>query len=342
MSTARVSVNLEQAHRMAERFVELGWYTRKQARVHYNPLPSDNHERMIEYYFFTSMLLFDFKGLEATMPDGRYMKGNNVFDHLASGAFKRNPDFWTAASLARTSDDEFNAVFSLSGDAAAPTVSRMPERIEVLRDAAKVLNEQWGGSVLRLIETHPHLADDPVSGREGLLSVVLRSFKGFDDPIFKKFAVFLKALAMSDIWHAADPESIPFPVDYHDQRMALRNGVISVHDAGLAQKLRAQEPISQEDAAEVRGKVLDACMEMVRHSGLNINHVDDIYWLVGRSCCHYGRPPRCTTCDYTDCSVQAPYDYACPGKCPLATHCLGAKDDAYRSLMEPNIVTQYY
>jgi hypothetical protein len=70
--------------------------------------------------------------------------------------------------------------------------------------------------------------------------------------------------------------------------------------------------------------------------------LDEIFWTIGRSCCHYARPPRCATCDFTDCSVMKSFDYECPGRCPLATTCLGAREKLYRTFFEPRLVTTYY
>ncbi|MCC6905689.1 MAG: hypothetical protein IT326_07590 [Anaerolineae bacterium] len=341
MASPAISVNVEQARRMAERFVQLGWQRQDNARPAREEPPAASTDHLIDYFFYTSMLLFDFKNMEHTYPDGTYIKGTDVFIALCQRAMHRNPDWFTAQNFAALSDEDYLRAFSFSDDPSKPDVIRMPERIAVLRDAAKLLLGRYGGKASGMLAEHPTLRHDPTTGKPGLLDVI-RDFRGFDDPLYKKVFVFLKSLDIRDIWKPADPENVMMPVDYHVIRMALRNGVVTVHDEVLAQKLREAAPATLEEEQLVREATLEACHQMVKFSGLTTYFIDDIYWLVGRSCCHYNRPPRCGACDFSDCSVQPAMGYTCPGKCPLATHCLGATDEAYKTLLEPAIVTQYY
>ena len=334
-----LTVNVEQARQMAARMKELGWPERN--RQSQGDDPELAQERLIDYYFYTSMLLFDFKGMEHTFPDGTYIKGTDVFTYLARRAAEENPDFWTAEHLIRMSDEDYMRAFSLDRDPTSPDVIRMPERIALLRDAAAVLLRDWEGSAAHMVDSHQRLADDEKFGVQGILST-FDTFEGYRDPLYKKAFVFLKILDARGIWRPADPENIMIPVDYHVTRMALRNGIVDVNDPALAEKLRNQEEATWDEQQQIRSVVLEACQTMARESGLSIYFIDDVYFLVGRSCCHYARPPRCTSCDFTDCTVQPGFDYTCPGKCPLATHCLGAQEEERRTLLEPNIVTQYY
>lgn len=341
MTTPHITVNTEQARHMGQRLLELGWKSAGYATLN-AALPSGSDRRAaLDYFFFTSMLLFDFKNVETTLPDGRYIKGTDVFFYLAKRAGETYPGFWSAATLARLTDADYLRAFSLTGDPKHPTMPRMDERITILRDAARQLLDQWGSSVSNLLEAHPYLRSAQ-SSPSGLLDTLLASFKGYSDPLFKKVFVFLKAADVLNLWQPRDPENILMPVDYHVIRLALRNGTVTVHDEALAARLRGNEPVSAEDEQALREVVMEAYHELIRSSGLSVYFVDEVFWLVGRSCCHYKRPPRCTACDYSDCTVQPAFTYDCPGKCPLATTCLGAQDDAYRSLLEPNITTIHY
>ncbi|MCB9452750.1 MAG: hypothetical protein H6672_15030 [Anaerolineaceae bacterium] len=336
--TAPISINTEQARRMGQHIVALNWKSAGYDTINAALPPDCTDEQAIDYFFFTSMLLFDFKNIETTLPDGTYLKGTNVFFHLAKHAPEIRPDFWSAA-LATMPDDDYNRAFSLTHNPAQPTMPRMDERIALLRDAAAKLLERWDGSASRLLAAHPNLK---TANGNGLLEVVQRTFQGYDDPLYKKQFVFLKALDVTGRWQPRDPENIQMPVDYHVIRLALRNGTITVHDPALAAALRENQPCSAEDEAALRTAIMMAYDEMIRSSGLSVYFVDEVFWLVGRSCCHYARPPRCAACDFSDCTVQPAFGYTCPGKCPLAGACLGAQDEAYRSLLEPNVVTTYY
>lgn len=337
--TPRISVNTEQARRMGQYLNALKWKSAGYDTIN-DALPQGcTGEQAIDYFFFTSMLLFDFKNIETTLPDGTYLKGTNVFFHLAKHAPEIRPDFWSAAALAAMSDDEYRAAFSLERDEARPTMPRMDERIAILRDAAEGLLRHWNGATSQLLAMHPYLKQPD---GDGLLEVVRRTFKGYDDPLYKKQFVFLKALDVTERWGPQDPENVQMPVDYHVIRLALRNGIVTVNDPTLADALRGNQSCSAEDEAALRTAIMTAYDEMIRSAGLSVYFVDEVFWLIGRSCCHYARPPRCTTCDFSDCSVQPAFGYACPGQCPLAGACLGAGNEQYRSMLEPNVVTTYY
>jgi hypothetical protein len=335
----RITVNPAQAQRMGQRLLELGWKSTGYETIN-EALPTGTSEsEALDYFFYTSMLLFDFKNIDTTLPDGTYLKGTNLFFHLAKHAPAVRPDFWTAAALAAMPDEDFLRAFSLEGDPARPALARMDERIRLLRDASRVLLTHWGGSVSRLLLKHPRLRE---ANGLGLLDIVQRSFEGYDDPLYKKLFVFLKALDVTGRWRPLDPENVQIPVDYHVIRLALRNGIVTVHDPALAETLRLGVECPPADEQLLREVIMAAYDAMIRSAELSVYFVDEVFWLVGRSCCHYARAPRCAACDFTDCSVQPAFAYTCPGRCPLATTCLGASDEAFRSLREPNIVTTYY
>jgi hypothetical protein len=336
----RISVNNQQAQKMGRRLVELNWKSAGYDALNAAVPSGTSRQARIDYFFFTSMLLFDFKNVVATLADGRALKGTDVFFYLARRAEEEQPGFWSAAALSQLSQEDLNRAFSLNRDPSQPDLPRLDERFDLLRDAALMLNERWEGSAAHLLDAHPYLR--PVGEEVGLLYILLTSFRGYNDPLFKKVFVLLKALDVLGIWSPLDPQHVQMPVDYHVIRLALRNGTVTVHDAALAEKLRQNQPITAEEEQDIRQVVMEAYHEMIASSGLSVYFVDEVFWLVGRSCCHYARPPRCTTCDFTDCGVQPAFSYTCAGFCPLAAACLGAKDQAYTSLLEPNVVTTYY
>ena len=341
MSATRIAVNIDQTHRIGHNLMTLDWKSAGYNTLNAALPPSATDEQAIDYFFFTSMLLFDFKNVEATLADGRYIKGTDVFFHLAKRAGETSPNFWSASAIANASDDDLARAFSLTNDPTQPALPRVHERVALLRDAAHVLLRDWDGRVINLLEQRPSLRPD-AAHQHGLLDTLVASFKGYSDPLFKKVFVFLKALDVTGRWQPLDPANVLMPVDYHVIRLALRNGTITINDDALAEQLRSHTPVSQADELALREAVMDAYQQMIQHSGLSVYFVDEIFWLIGRSCCHYNRPPRCTTCDYSDCSVQPAFNYQCPGKCPLAATCLGAQDERYSSLLEPNIITIHY
>lgn len=341
MLNPRITVNRTQTHHIGQALIDLRWKSAGYNTLNAALPAAATDEQAIDYFFFTSMLLFDFKNVEATLPDGRYIKGTDVFFYLTKRAGEACPGFWSAPALAAASDHDLACAFSLSGSSDQPALPRVPERIALLKDAAHALLTHWDGRVVNLLQQHPRLRPAH-AGDSGLLDTLTACFQGYSDPLFKKVFVFLKALDVTKRWQPLDPENVLMPVDYHVIRLALRNGTVMLNDAALADQLRANAPVSEADELALRQAVMEAYHEMIRHSGLSVYFADEIFWLIGRSCCHYKRPPRCTTCDFTDCSVQPAFTYQCPGRCPLSAACLGADDTHYSTLLEPNIVTIHY
>ena len=175
----------------------------------------------------------------------------------------------------------------------------------------------------------------------GLLDRLVR-FQGYNDPHLKKAFVLVKALTGLGLFQPTDREQLFIPVDYHLIRMALRTGLVTITDRALADQLRSRSPASQDDDWELRQVIKLAYKQLEQAAGIDVFVLDEMFWTMGRSCCHYSRPPRCTGCDFTDCSVITSFSYRCPGSCPLATVCQGARDEAYRCLFEPQLVTTYY
>jgi hypothetical protein len=301
-------------------------------------LPTREPARLADFFFFNSALLFDFYGMETEL-EGEYVKGSDLFFAFARRKAQVEPDFFSAPRLAELGVSEYEALYAPDGDAAHTLINRAEERVDILRDLAEGLLRDYGGSSLTLLAACAGRLHTPEGS--GLLDRLSR-FEGYNDPHFKKAFVLLKFLDALDLWHARDTENLFIPVDYHLIRMALRTGLVTVADEKLALQLHDQAPASETDDWEIREVVKHAYKELERHSGINVFVLDEIFWTIGRSCCHYARPPRCTSCDFTDCSVMKSFEYDCPGRCPLATTCLGAGDEFYRTFFEPRLVTTYY
>ncbi len=333
----RLEINDQQAEAIGQRLVELNWTSNGFATFE-AAMPTRQPAQLADFFFFNSALLFDFYGLEAEL-DGEYIKGSDLFFAFARRRAQEAPDFFTAARLADLTVPDYQAVYAPDGDPAHTLINRAEERVDILRDLARGLLHDYQGSTLTLLAACDNQLHTPEG--TGLLDR-LSKFEGYDDPHFKKAFVFLKILAALDLWQAHDTENLYIPVDYHLIRMALRTGIVTVTDSDLAHQLRTQSPATDADDWEIREVVKHAYKVLEEHSGIDVFVLDEIFWTIGRSCCHYARPPRCATCDFTDCSVMKSFDYNCPGHCPLATTCLGAREELYRGFFEPRLVTTYY
>jgi hypothetical protein len=339
----RLEVYSDQVERIAGRLVELGWQTRGFPALE-TALRSDQPEQLADFFFFNSALLFDFYGLEAEV-NGQPMKGSDLFLALAGRKAEQEATFFTADRMANLDLDEYLSVYALDGDPSHSLINRPEERVTILRELGQGLlddipeHEQYEYLTPKLLSA----CDNYLQTQEGTgLLDRLDRFEGYNDPHHKKAFVWLKILDRLDLFHARDRQHLFIPVDYHLIRMALRTGIVSVTDNQLAQQLRQRAPATQDDDLEIRQVIKQAYKGVENASGVDVFVLDEIFWTIGRSCCHYSRPTRCTTCDFTDCSVMKSFDYQCPGFCPLSTVCLGAGDEDHRNLFEPNLVTTYY
>ena len=338
----RLRVNDGQTDAMARHLVSLNWSSAG-FPVLENAIHTDNTARLADFFYFNSALLFDFYGLEGEI-DGQPVKGSDLFLLLAGRKEERDPGFFTARRMADLSLDEYRAVYALDGNPENSLISRPEERVRILRELGQGLLAQYGEVgdkhlfVDMLADCNQRLLATDNTGFLDWLS----QFEGYSDPHHKKAFVLLKVLDRLDLFDPQDRENLYIPVDYHLIRMALRTGLVEVVDEGLARQLRSRQEASQDDDDEIRQVVKSAYKDLETQSQIDVFVLDEIFWTIGRSCCHYSRPTRCDACDFTDCTVMKSFDYVCPGRCPLNSVCLGARDEAYRGLFEPNIVTTYY
>ena len=333
----RLAVDHAQVEKLGRRLVELNWRSSGFATLE-AAMPTRQPAPLADFFFYNSALLFDFYGLETEL-DGQYVKGSDLFFAFARHKAQQDPQFFSAARLAGLSVEEYQTVYAPDGDPAHTLINRAEERVAILRDLASGLLRDYAGSSLVLLAACRQRLHAPDGS--GLLDR-LAYFEGYNDPHFKKAFVLLKILAGLGVWRAQDVEHLFIPVDYHLIRMALRTGLVTVTDPALADQLHIRAPASQADDWEIREVVKRAYKALEEGSGIDVFTLDEIFWTIGRSCCHYARPPRCAACDFTDCSVQKSFDYECPGRCPLAAACPGARDEFYKSFYEPRLVTTYY
>ncbi len=322
---------------VANRLRELDLQLKTYAAVE-SSLPELTLPQLREYYFFLCTLLFDFRGISATL-DGQAYHGSDLFFALARRQVKQDAETFSAQRLATVTTEDLNRIFSLEGDATHPLIGRGDERAKLLRETATALMQKYDGSLEKLLaECGGYLRRDD---GKGLLDV-LASLAGYRDPHLKKAFVLLKIWQRLGLWEAKDKQNLFIPVDYHLLRVALRTGIVQVSDGALLQCLRQKMPVTDDEEDEIRSAVKWAYKRVEELSGIDVFVLDEIFWTIGRSCCHYARPARCEQCDFTQCSVSSSFHYDCPGRCPLSEVCAGSQDLSYRALFEPMVKTIYY
>ena len=295
-------------------------------------------ETALRILFFFMVINYDTRGISGVI-NGRYYRGSNYLLRLLMKLAEEDPGILDPSRMAKLELTDFLAWFGPPEKAKAPR--RPVERVILLRDAAEKLLELYGGRVSALLEACSGRIGGPGGLRERL-SV----FKAFSDPLAKKTMVFAILAMVEGLWEPLDPENITVGVDYHLQRVALRTGMVKVLDEKLLTKLKARRFVSAEEHNAIRSACLEAYTLVSRFSGLSQVELDQIFWHIGRCCCHYAEVPACgprKPCYRAKtCSLLSATNYACPGYCPLDGVCEASLDEEKVKLMEPKVITYYY
>jgi len=294
-------------------------------------------ELALNVLFFFMAINHDTRGL-AGVVCGRYHRGSDFLFQLMLKLAEEDPCLLEPASLKELTLDEFLSWFSKFGEGSLPR--RPAERVELLREAATKLLEQYGGEVSTLLEACGGRLAGPGGLRERLAA-----FRAFSDPLAKKTMVFAILARLEGLWEPVDPENITVGVDYHLQRVALRTGMVEVRDPRLREKLVMRRFVSSSEHRAIRSACLMAFSLLSEFSKLSQLELDQIFWHIGRNCCQV-RSPCCAQegpCwKPTECTLIKATNYECRGYCPLDGACRGSMDPEFLKLAEPKVITYYY
>lgn len=248
---------------------------------------------------------------------------------------KDYPLKFTPSYMQDISDDE---IFDwLSGYPKKWRLEKRFERGELIRDMCKVLVDKYEGRVESLLKA----TEDRMGGENGLYSL-LKDFKAYGgDPLCKKSAVFIDLIDRFGLWEFSDWNNYIPPIDYQIVRIALRNGVVSIKDPELFEKLRENSPVSQEEDTIIRSVVIDALKEISAVSNKHTRDLQGFYWVLGRECCDPDNP-RCILCKASNCSVLTYMNIDCQRRCPLFSVCEAVKNKKLLKIREQNFITTFY
>jgi len=180
-------------------------------------------------------------------------------------------------------------VYAPDGDPAHTLINRAEERVAILRDLAQRLLRDYQGPTLTLLAACEGQLQTPEGS--GFLDR-LSKIEGYNDRHFKKAFVLLKFLGALDLWRSQDTENLFIPVGYHLIRMALRTGMVTVTDSELAEQLHERSSASEAGDWKIRQVAKHAYKVLEERSEIGVFLLDEIFWTVGCSCCHYDRPTR--------------------------------------------------
>ena len=297
-----------------------------------------DRELALRVLFFFSVINYDTRGLWG-MVKGRLARGSDLLLRTLISLAEERPSSLDPSHIATLKLEDFMSWFGEPGEGKLPR--RPSERVALLRDAAERLLRDYGGSVSALLD-----ACEGRVGGPGGLKERLSAFKAFDDPLAKKTMVFAILARSEGLWEPVDPENITVGVDYHLQRVALRSGMVVVLDEGLLKKLLLRRFVSEEEHNAIRMACLRAYGLVGRFSSRSQIELDQLFWHLGRSCCHHRREPACghrAPCRREiTCSFLEATDYACDGACPLDGICRASLEPELARLKEPKIITYYY
>lgn len=226
--------------------------------------------------------------------------------------------------------------FSPDGSVPASTLDRREERAALMIASARFLADEHQGQVRNfLLSTGNRLAGHPMAYYDQLAKVT-----PFADPLLKKATFLLKLLTDCRLMTITDPENIIPVMDYHMQRVLLRTGCVEVTDPGLFDSLASRLPLP--DDAVVREASVKAMRQIAGAAGLSILLMNDIFYMLGRSCCL--EEPLCVShrCDKNPCSLTLTLHLPEHNQCLFAGICRGETDEAGRALWHPVVSTHFY
>lgn len=180
--------------------------------------------------------------------EGPY-EGSALLWALGLAFERRRPGLLSAATLAGIGEREVATIFTTGGE----TASRPAERARLWRDAAELLNEDYGGSAAELIASSEGMLEGP----SGLLAR-LAAMEAFSDPLAKKSFLLCKIWERRGWLQVADPAAWEVCADNVLMRLALRSGLVA--PAGDVETVRAatrQALREVSEAAEIPPPVLD-------------------------------------------------------------------------------------
>lgn len=238
-------------------------------------------------------------------------------------------------------DDEsiafgLEAAFSDDGEAIKTSLDRIGERVRLLKDLSHYIYFESDGSFSSLLEKANGFL---INKGQGLYEL-LEKTEAFADQMRKKSSFLIKLLIDSGLFSIKDPENYIPIMDYHMQRVLLRLGCVEIQDDDLRNAITHRQPLATDQ--HVRKACIEAVKELAKYSGIDIWKMNDIFWSLGRSCCHESMLCLEGYCIKKPCTFQMIVLTPDHEKCSFEPVCNGAGKEETRLLWEPIVETHYY
>jgi hypothetical protein len=296
-----------------------------------------HRETKLRGYFFAVAICHQTHHLKSKL------RGVYGWDYLEDGFVrlmreapeKLHPEWIQKQSIIEISD-LLAGLFSDSGLPEHTTLDRLEERAFLMKNAATYIQEEFAGRFELLLD----YSEAKLLNKGKGVYEVFPDMEAFRDPLQKKTLFLLKLLQDANLFSVTDKENLMPVMDYHMMRILLRAGAVEVNDHSLKEKLRNQSPLEEDPG--IRAACIRAMKVIAEESGHDILKMNDFYWTLGRSCCTETTRCRDRMCAKNPCTFQEVVAVEDHSKCALEEVCMGAKDDAFRSLWHPVIKTHFY
>lgn len=164
----------------------------------------------------------------------------------------------------------------------------------------RALQQAYGAAIgpiggIRALVDAANASDDPLA----TFLASLTDIPGFgEDPLAKKANLLALILANrpEHFLHLDDPDSIAPIIDYHNLRMVLRTGCVTVENPVLSAALTDRAWTSDADESALRHAAHAATVALCDASGLGIGAVDGFLFGLARSICVETEEPKCDEC----------------------------------------------
>jgi len=269
--------------------------------------------------------------------NGQELRGFNYLCERVSALARQNPEELDAENLANITAKRLQELLLGSGVAEHTTILDAERRARILRDiyskvSPKLLEEmlEWDSFPLR--EIYAKIANN-------------FGYAYSKDPFYKKASIFIQMMVLGGVWHIEDFNGFIPAVDYHKQRLLLRNCCVVPLPPNVQKLLREAELASPEIEYQLRGACVDAIRVIANYSTKNVMEASIMLWAIGRNCCTKHQPVCAledVVCSRDSCDLSNYITNECLGECLLASICPASEAEALRAYKEPNIATEFY
>lgn len=248
---------------------------------------ADDHMREIHFLFFLTAIDHNTHGKKRyeQQIDGRAVHGSDLLYVKAKEAVRFDKDFFMPDHIESIQCDNLREVFKTSGGIVP---EGLEERAVLLRNAARVLLEEYHGDLTELFKKSKNLLMPSVPREKGILER-LKAFKAYQDPLGKKSFLLIKLLRRRNLVTVEDTDNIRVPIDHVLMTVCLRSGMV-LADEKLKKIILDGVALDEKSMDSLRRMTAVAFRHIAEESLLAPDIFDDIFWAYGRECFKFSPP----------------------------------------------------